>query len=221
MLARPPRNRLIAALIVVAVAASAAGLCWASEPLGLRGGHKDWFVQVDATTLVQFTDQIVVARYLDETIYETPHPGSPSTFVDVYRGFVVVESLKGDFEAGDIAYVIWSEGYYRRNGNGDLEFVERPAVELTPGEAYVLFLNPSPGGRPAGLDASIRVWRTAEGLVAARIDPNGRLSFKTNAFYRAALADMGLKPVRDSGAPFELTLSGIRELVSTEPSLAR
>ena len=115
--------------------------------------------------------------------------------MDVYRGFEVVESRKGDFAVGDTAYVRWSDGFCWRNADGDPEFVGHSEAPLAPSESCVLFLNHSLGGRLPDLDAGVLVWRTAEGLVAARADSNGRLSFQTNRSYQNALGDMGLKPV--------------------------
>ena len=46
------------------------------------------------------------------------------------------------------------------------------------------------------------------------MDSRGRLSFQTTGHYRAALKDLGFKPVPGSGAPFELTTDGVRELLA-------
>lgn len=218
-LGRSARNKLIGGIIVTALVAAFPTFCMVAQSVGLIGVERDWFFAVNAASLVRNSDRIVIARYLDESIYETPnspqsHRSSPIEFVDSYRRFEVVESLTGDFAAGDSAYVRWSEGYYRKDANGEPEFIERPAVQLTYSEAYVLFLNRNPGRRPPDLDVEIEIWRTSEGLVAARIDSNGQLSFKTNAYYREALKDMDLKPVDGSGAPFQLTVDGIRKIVA-------
>lgn len=219
-MAGPTRNLTIAIIIVAAVVAFVPGLLALSNCLGLSGSHSDWFVQVEADPLVQFTDRIVVARYAEKTRYAPKSPASPAessvTFVDVYRGFEVVESLKGDFEAGDTAYVKWFDGHFRRNENGDPQFIGHSEVPLTPGETYVLFLNRNRGRRPPDLDITMGIWRPSNGLVAARIDANGRLSFQTTRHHRAALKDMSLKPVPGSGAPFELTIDDIRTQVSAE-----
>ena len=48
------------------------------------------------------------------------------------------------------------------------------------------------------------------------MDARGHLSFQGNSYYRAALKDLGFKPVTGSGAPFELTTSDVRELVASD-----
>ena len=221
----PTRNLTIGIVIVAALVAFVPGLLALSNCMVLRGEVIDWFVPVDAESLVHFSDRIVIARYIDETVHETPdsptaHADSRISVVDVFRGFGVVESLKGDFQSGDTAYVRWSEGYYRRDKNGDPEFVERPAVTLTPGETYVLFLTPYRGRRPSNLEPGIRVWKTRDGPGVARADSQGRLSFQTDWRYRAALKDMNLHAIDGSGAPFELTIDGVRSLVATGPDTA-
>ena len=207
-------------LLLVGIAAGIIGLLWASEPLGLRVTHRDWFVPVDADSLVHFSDHIVIARYLDEAFFKTPNPphvpsDSPTSLIDVYRRFEVAESLKGNFGPGDTVLVGWSAGYYRRNEKEEGQFVPREAGVFSPGETYVLFLTRYRGRRPPDLVPGPRIWQTRDGLGVARTDSQGRLSFETNTYYRAALKDMGLKPVPGSGAPFELTIDGIRELVAT------
>ena len=209
-------------MIVAALLASVPTMLALSNCLGLRGVHKDWFVAVDAGSLVQFSDQIVIARYLDETFFKTPnaphlHPSSPASFLDVYRRFEVVEALKGDFGAGDRALVGWEAGYYERDEDEEGEFVPRESRPFSQGETYVLFLTRSVGRRPADLDSGARVWQPRAGLGVARVDSQGQLSFETDAYYRAALKDMDLKPVDGSGAPFELTIDGIRGMVATGP----
>ena len=47
------------------------------------------------------------------------------------------------------------------------------------------------------------------------MDDRGRLSFQTDQYYRNALDDLGFEPVPGSGAPFELTTAGVRELVAS------
>lgn len=213
------RNKLIAVFIVAALVVIVAGLCVGSEWMGLRGSVSDWFVHVEPASLVQFSERIVIARYLDETIHEIPnsptaYSDSPTSFVDVYRRFEVLESLKGGFTGGDTAHVGWKVGYARGKENEDPEFIHRDVIPLSHGETYVLFLNRHFGRRPDNWDAKVRVWATPDGLDVARMDAQGRLSFQTTQFYRNALEYMDLKPVPGSGAPFELTTSDIRALVA-------
>ncbi len=222
----PTRNATLAIVIVAALVALAPTLLALTNCMGLRGSHKDWFVAVDAGSLVQFSDHIVIARYLDEAFYKTPnspdsHPNSTASFIEVYRRFEVAEVLKGDFRNGDTVMVGWKAGYYRRNQDEEGKFVPREVGPFSPGQTYVLFLTPFLGRRPPDLDSGVRVWTPRTGVGIARADSQGRLVFETNAYYRAALKDMGLKPVEGSGAPFELTIDNIRELVSAAPETAR
>ena len=201
-----------------------AGLCTVPGWFGLSGSVSDWFVHVEAETLVRNSDHIVIARYMDEEIHaipDTPTAGAISpTSLDVYRRFQVVETLKGSFATGDVAYVGWNVQHYKKGReNEDPEFIPYEEISLSPGENYVLFLSRRHGRRPESLDVGIRLWRTPEGLEVAQTDPEGRLTFQTTRYYQAALKDMGLKPIQGSGgAPFELTVAEIRALVVSHVS---
>ena len=217
---RPTRNATLAIVIVAALVAFVPTMLALSNCLGLRGVHKDWFVYVDAASLVRHSESIVVARLMDETTFETSnsrysHPDSPASFVDLHRRFEVIESLKGDHAPGDTVHVVWIVGHYPKSEGAAPELVSRPLLPFSLGETYVLFLDRNLGRRPPTLEPGIIDWKTPDGLGLARPDSDGRLSFETNAFYRAALKDMGLKPVDGSGAPFELTVEGIRQLVAS------
>ena len=233
-------NNKVKAFLVIAVAVVVvAGLFTVSRWWGLSGSVSDWFVIVEAETLVRSSEHIVIGRYVDETIYEVPNPStahveSPTFSVDVYRRFEVLETLKGSFAPGDVAHVAlkgsfapgdvahvaWNVGYYKKRQEDEGQiFIPEQKISLSPGEEYVLFLNRRHGRRPDSLDVKIRVWRTAEGLEVAQTDSEGRLTFQTTRYYQAALNDMGLKPIQGSGgAPFELTVAEIRTLVASPPS---
>ena len=124
-------NKVKAFLIIAVAVVVVAGLCTVSRWWGLSGSVKDWFVRVEAATLVRYSEHIVIGRYVDETIYEVPntppaHVESPTSFVDVYRRFEVIETLKGNFAPGDVALVAWNVGHYqKRPGNEDPEFILR------------------------------------------------------------------------------------------------
>ena len=219
-------NNKVKAFLVIAVAVVVvAGLFTVSRWWGLSGSVSDWFVIVEAETLVRSSEHIVIGRYVDETIYEVPNPStahveSPTFSVDVYRRFEVLETLKGSFEPGDVAHVAWNVGYYKKRQEDEGQiFIPEQKISLSPGEEYVLFLNRRHRRRPDSMDVKIRVWRTAEGLEVAQTDSEGRLTFQTTRYYQAALNDMGLKPIQGSGgAPFELTVAEIRTLVASPPS---
>ena len=219
-------NNKVKAFLVIAVAVVVvAGLFTVSRWWGLSGSVSDWFVIVEAETLVRSSEHIVIGRYVDETIYEVPNPStahveSPTFSVDVYRRFEVLETLKGSFAPGDVAHVAWNVGYYKKRQEDEGQiFIPEQKISLSPGEEYVLFLDRRHGRRPDSMDVKIRVWRTAEGLEVAQTDSEGRLTFQTTRYYQAALNDMGLKPIQGSGgAPFELTVAEIRTLVASPAS---
>ena len=191
------------------------------EWVGFAGTHEDWFVHVAAAALVEYSEHIVVARYQDEAVREipnsSPYPDSPTSFTDVYRRFEVIESLKGNFETGHTVYVGWAVGYTIVNEKtGRPEFRSREVPSISEDAHYALFLNPSWSRSRHPDDAAISVWQTPQGLNVALVDAQGRLSFQVNSYYRAALKDLGFKPVPGSGAPFELTTDGVRELVASD-----
>ena len=112
-------NKAKAFLIIAGAVVVVASLCTVPGWLGLHGSVRDWLVHEEAETLVRDSENIVIGRYADETIYEVPntptaHATSPTSFVDVHRRFEVVETLKGSFEAGDAAHAAWNVGYYKR-----------------------------------------------------------------------------------------------------------
>ena len=214
------RSALVASF-VLAVLAVVIGILVDPGLFGRAISHKDWFVHVAPETLVEYSEHIVVARYQDEAVRETPnsslYPDSPTSFTDVYRRFEVVESLKGTFQPGDTVYVGWDVGYTIINEEtGKPEFISLEVPAVSESADYALFLSTrwSRSGYPD--DRATSVWQTPQGLEVALVDARGHLSFQVNSYYRAALKDLGFKPVPGSGAPFELTTSGVRELVASD-----
>lgn len=193
---------------------------------GLGGTHKDWLVNVTGEDLVELSQQIVLARYVDETVYEIPARSREYDVVqshtDVYRRFEVVESFKGSFEPGDSIYVGWNAGYTRLDrGTERQQFIPRAVAPLSEGQVYGLFLTL---GYPISRhpdDPATRIWETPQGFDAALVDDQGRFSFQTDRYYRNALKDMGLKPVPGSGAPFELTTQDVERLVASGSGISR
>ena len=186
---------------------------------GRGGTHKDWFVHVTPENLVEHSEQIVLARYADEAIYETLNPSreydAVQSYSDVYRRFDVVESLKGDFGPGDTVHVGWSAGTTSIDRETERrQFMPRVVAPLSPGEIYGLFLNRRHSRSRHPEEPETGVWETPQGLEVALVDDQGRFSFQTDQFYRNALKDMGLKPIPGSGAPFELTTHDVKELVA-------
>ena len=218
------RRKIRSGLITLGILMALGGLIGVlvnPEWVGLAGTHKDWFVHVAADTLVEYSEHIVVARYQDEAVREipnsSPYPDSPTSFTDVYRRFEVIESLKGNFEPGHTVYVGWAVGHTIVNEEtGQPEFRSREVPDVSEGADYALFLNPSWSRLRHPDDREINIWQTPRGLNVALVDAQGRLSFHVDGYYRAALKDLGFKPVPGSGAPFELTINDVRELVASD-----
>ena len=197
------RRRIRSGVIVAFILAAIGAAIWiVVNPflIGLGGTHSDWFVHVTAENLVEYSQQIVLARYADEAVYDIPDPSRYPTVLrshtDVYRRFEVVESLKGDFEPGDSIYVGWSAGYTRIDPVTELrQSIPRVVAPLAPGEIYGLFLNRRHSRSRHPDDPEIKIWETPNGLEVALVDHQGRFSFQTDQYYRNALRDMGLKPV--------------------------
>lgn len=210
----------VIAFCVLAAVAFVIAMAISPGAVGLGGTHKDWFVYVTAEDLVEYSEQIVLARYVDEAVHETPAQSREyavlQSHTDVLRRFEVVESLKGEFETSDTIYVGWSAGYTKVDPETDRrQFMPRVVAPLPEGETYGLFLNSLYSRSRHPDDPETRIWETPDGLEVALVDDQGRFSFQTDQFYRNALKDMGLKPVAGSGAPFELTTRDVERLVAS------
>ena len=148
---RKIRSALVTLCIFVALAV-VIGILVNPELIGLAGSTKDWFVHVAPETLVEYSEDIVVARYQDGAVHETPnsslYPDAPTSFTDVYRRFEVVESLKGTFEPGDTVYVGWAVRYTIVNADtGKPEFRSHEVPAISEVVDYALFLDRKCPGR--------------------------------------------------------------------------
>ena len=143
------RRKIRSGLITLGALMALGGLIAILVILGMigRGGtHNDWFVHVAPDTLVEYSQHIVVARCVEETVHEIPNsasdPPAVKSFTDVFRRFEVVESLKGGFAPGDTIYVAWDAGYTITSPEtGAPIFNPRPVAPLSKDENYALFLN--------------------------------------------------------------------------------
>ena len=222
---RPIRSGVITACILVATGA-AIWIVINPDLSGLGGTHKDWFVHVTAENLVEYSEYIVLARYVDEAVYEILNSAreheSVQSHTDVYRRFEVVESYKGSFEPGDTVYVGWDAGYTRVDREvGSRQFIPRVVKPLAQGEIYGLFLNLRHSRSRHPDDPETRIWETPSGLEVALVDDRGRFAFQTDQLYRNALRDMDLKPVGRLGTPFELTTHDVRRLVASGSGISK
>ena len=217
------RRRIRSGVITVCILTAIVAATWVvinPSLTGLGGRHADWFVYVTAEDLVEHSEHIVLARYMDQAIHEIPDPSRDPAVVqshmDVYRRFEVTESLKGDFEPGDDVHAGWSAGYSRVDPLTELrQFIPRVVTPLAQGEIYGLFLNLSHSRSRHPDDPEARIWETPRGLQVALVDDRGRFAFLTDQMYRNALRDMDLKPVGRLGTPFELTTRDVRRLVAS------
>ena len=209
----------VIAFCVLAALALVIAMVISPGAVGVGGVHKDWFVYVTPEDLVEHSQHIVLARYVDEAIHEIPTPSQDYTVVqshtDVFRRFEVVESFKGGFGPGDTIYVGWNVGYARVDREtGRRQFMPRVVAPLAQDEIYGLFLNLRYSRSRHPDERETRIWETPDGLEVALVDERGRFSFQTDRYYRNALKDMGLKPVEGLGSPFELTTDDVERLVA-------
>lgn len=210
----------VIAFCVLAALALVIAMVISPGAVGVSGTHKDWFVYVTSEDLVEHSEHIVLARYLDEAIYEIPNPSQDYDVVqshtDVYRRFEVVESFKGSFEPGDTIFVGWSAGYTKAGPDpGRRQFMPRVVAPLAQGEIYGLFLDLRYSRSRHPDEPETRIWETPRGLEVAVVDDRSRFAFLTDQLYRNALKDMRLKPVSGLGTPFELTIDEVWRLVAS------
>ena len=83
-----------------------------------------WNDYVRAAPLVEQSDRIVLAEYLDSTTHEisevSPVDGvAHRSVTEEYRRFRVSESLKGSAEADEVVYAVWTAGYTEGIGPGE------------------------------------------------------------------------------------------------------
>ena len=109
-----------------------------------------WNDYVRAAPLVEQSDRIVLAEYLDSTTHEisevSPVDGvAHRSVTEEYRRFRVSDSLKGSAEADEVVYAVWTTGYTEGIGaDGSTEFFAYETVALETGQEYVLFMHSLP-----------------------------------------------------------------------------
>ena len=159
------------------------------------------------------SERIVLAKYLGgkthvidrKNAYDGTVLGDITLLV---RRFENIESLKGDAGPGDLTYVAveTADSLFGWKMANDIEY-----VRLSVGEDYLLFLRAIPSRQEYNDLYEGVVWAHESQPSIAQIDPDtGKLQFKTTRTYRNAV---NVLPA--SGAPFELNIEQILELVST------
>ena len=178
-----------------------------------------WNDYVRAAPLVEQSDRIVLAEYLDSTTYEIPE-ASPvdgvthRSVTEEYRRFRVSESLKGSAEADEVVYAVWTAGYTEGIGPGEAtEFFAYETVTLETGQEYVLFMHSLPVAPGYPTKYGDVVWSIVGEPGVAIVGSEGRLSFKASERYKNGVDDGGHERPVGSAAPFELTKAELIELI--------
>ena len=178
-----------------------------------------WNDYVRAAPLVEQSDRIVLAEYLDSTTYEIPEVSpvdgvTHRSVTEEYRRFRVSESLKGSAEADEVVYAVWTAGYTEGIGPGEAtEFFAYETVTLETGQEYVLFMHSLPVAPGYPTKYGDVVWWIVGEPGVAIVGSEGRLSFKASERYKNGVDDGGHERPVGSAAPFELTKAELIELI--------
>lgn len=208
-------HRIVVLFGVTLIAGLVFGVLVAHRFMSTEDSAGLWRDYTSAESLVDASDRIIRARYLDESLHVKPEISAATgqehgSVSHLFRRFKVVESLKGDATIGEDTYVAFTTGYTTRLDSGDSEFTPFEIVDLSAGEEYLLFLRGTPRreGYPAKYGEDIQWAITGEPGIAL-MDRSGSLSFISTDRYKD---DQSLGT--DSGAPFVLSTEQIQEIVS-------
>ena len=215
------KGKLIALLGGALAIGILAGIVFVPQMMSTGGTVASWLVHVQADTLVETSDRILVAQFLDDrtevldkgTAPDGTHKGS---ITERYRRFTVVEVIKGEGSVGDEVYLATTDRSSYNYGDGVPSNTEYDVVELTTGTDYVLFVRGvnRPKGHPAAYGE--KLWISPGEPYLAEVDERGRLTFLATDVYADILSQGDFEPVPGSAAPFELTKDQIRKLVAGE-----
>ena len=178
-----------------------------------------WNDYVRAAPLVEQSDRIVLAEYLDSTTHEIPEVSpvdgvAHRSVTEEYRRFRVSESLKGSAEADEVVYAVWTAGYTEGIGPGEAtEFFAYETVTLETGQEYVLFMHSLPVAPGYPTKYGDVVWTIVGEPGVAVVSSEGRLSFKASERYKNGVDNAGHERPVGSAAPFELTKAELIELI--------
>ena len=185
------------------------------SPYTGSGSARDY---IDAETLVQSADRILVAKFLEEkshVIDRTAHDGTVlGNITLVVQKFRNVESLKGDAKTDDITYVVSEAADSLDWGDGNRTTNEFERVPLSKSEDYVVFLKEIPakneyeGKYKDEYEGSFWAY-TGEPAIAMMQPGTGTFQFKVTDRYKSE------RDVLSSNAPFELSKQDISGLVSS------
>ncbi len=214
------KSKLAALLGVTLVLGILAGFIIVPRMMwGGGGSAASWLIHVESSPLVEASDRILVARYIDdrtETISKgsAPDGASKGSLTERFRKFPVVEVLKGNISAGDEVYLVSTDGSVLNTADGNSKSSNYDVIGLTGGSEYVLFLREI--SRPSGYPTEYgdTLWASPGEPYVAEMDSAGRLEFLATNIYTGLISEGGLTPVRGSAAPFELTKQQIKDLVA-------
>ena len=214
------KGKLIAFLGVALAIGILAGIVIVPRMMSSGGATvASWLIHVEAETLVEASDRILVAKFVDdrnETLDQGTAPDGihKGSITERYRRFTVVEVLKGEGSVGDEVYLATTDRSVHSFGGGVSSDTEYDVVELTNGTEYVLFLRgvSRPEGHPAKYGE--KLWISPGEPCLAQMDERGRLTFLATDIYVDLLSQGDLEPVPGSAAPFELTKNRIIEMVA-------
>ena len=166
--------------------------------------HGDWPHYFDGDRLIEDSQRIVTGRFVDEEKIVIPSispvDGQPhGSTTEIFRRFVVVDSLKGDTVGGQEIYVVTTAGVTR-----DLSFEAYETIDLEPGHTYALFLEaiPTPDRFPRRFGDILWVAPGEPGIAEVSGD---RLKFLATSRYNGEVNARQLDTAADSAAPFEFT----------------
>ena len=213
-------NKVIALLGTTVVLGILVGLVVVPRMMWGGGSVGSWLIHVEAQTLVEASNRIVIATYVDDRT-ENISKGTNAdgedkgSITERFRRFTVAEWLKGDAAPNDTLYVVATESSTVRFADVKSRQQHNDVPGLETDVKYVLFLErvARPDNRYPNDDGDV-LWTSPGEPDIARIDRNGRLTFLATERYRGILGEGGLEPVSGSAAPFELTKADIQRMVA-------
>ena len=188
---------------------------WAYSAMFAGGGSAgSWYDYRTGDRLLAESDVIVSATYLGEESHVTPTYTTDdgevlSTVTEAFQRFRVVEVLKGAATAGDVMYVVNSEGYTSVTADLEPRSGEYDGIDLTADQDYVMFLErrARPDGYPSQYGDTL--WTRPGEPGIAQMDSEGRLTFIATDRYKDTIKSEGLERAAGSDAPFEMTKGDI------------
>ena len=181
------------------------------------GSPRDY---IDGTTLVQKSDRIIVAKFVEEKSHVidrvNSHDGTVMGDITlVVQKFRNIEALKGDATADDMTFVVSEAADSLDWEDGKKTTSEFERVPLSESEDYVLFLKQIPakneyeGKYKDEYEGGFWAY-VGEPAIAVMQPGTGTFQFKVTARYKSE-RDV----LRNSNAPFELSKQDVSRLVSS------